>query len=235
MRTKGIDVIYLFIITVLLTTGCGTGYGIYHRVSKGESFENIVKLYGVNEKKLIRLNKIDDPSKIKPGDTIWIPRASRAKSAKSTKRNVSDKRKKQKTAKTRQNKEKQSKSFTKTVFIWPLKGEIISGYGNKSGEQHDGIDISAQTGDPIKAAASGRVIYSGGEIKGYGNMIIIKHKGSYSSVYAHNDENLVSKGIFVKTGEIIARVGDSGRSSGPILHFEIRNGKESQDPLPLLP
>ena len=235
MRIKGIKLQLLFNIAVLLITGCGTGYGIYHRVSDGETLESIAGVYGVNKKDLMRLNRVDDPKKIKPGDAVWIPGAGRKKSAKTAKEVINNTKETQKVLKLKQNRGKSSKYLKDIVFIWPLKGEILAVYGEENGEKHDGIDISAQEGDPVKSAASGRVIYSGDEIKGYGNMIIVKHKGSYSSVYAHNDENLVLKGAFVKAGEIIARVGDSGRSSGPMLHFEIRSGKESLDPLSLLP
>jgi len=226
---------YTLFIAILLSAGCGTGYGIYHRVSDGESFEKIVRAYGANMEEVARANRIDDPASIKPGDAIWIPGASRKKPAKTAYGKTAANADKEEAAISGNDAEKPAEYGKKGVFLWPLTGEIVSKYGNNNGQKHDGIDISARMGEPVKASASGRVIYSGDEIKGYGNMLIIKHQGPYSSVYSHNSENLVSKGSFVKAGDIIALVGDSGRSTGPMLHFEIRDGKETLDPLRFLP
>jgi len=198
--------------------------------------DDINEALGINSRSdLARANRIDDPASIKPGDAIWIPGASRKKPAKTAYGKTAANADKEEAAISGNDAEKPAEYGKKGVFLWPLTGEIVSKYGNNNGQKHDGIDISARMGEPVKASASGRVIYSGDEIKGYGNMLIIKHQGPYSSVYSHNSENLVSKGSFVKAGDIIALVGDSGRSTGPMLHFEIRDGKETLDPLRFLP
>ena len=109
-------------------------------------------------------------------------------------------------------------------FMWPVKGggQISSGYGWRRGRFHSGVDIAASTGTPILASDSGIVIFAGWE-SGYGNSIVIKH-GNYYTRYAHNSTNLVSRGDTVNKGEVIARVGSTGRATGPHLHFEIRLG-----------
>lgn len=118
-------------------------------------------------------------------------------------------------------------------FLWPVNGgKISSYYGWRSAARfHDGLDISAPTGTSIYASKSGTVIYSDNRIRGYGNMIVLKHDDGYSTVYAHNKNNLVNKGQSVRRGEIIAYLGSTGYSTGPHLHFEIRKGKYSKDPL----
>lgn len=118
-------------------------------------------------------------------------------------------------------------------FLWPVEtGQVSSFYGWRSSKRfHDGIDISAPKGTQVYAAKDGKVVYSGNKISGYGNMIVLKHESKIYSVYAHNSVNKVSKGDIVKKGDTIALVGNTGRSRGPHLHFEIRKEKYSVDPL----
>jgi murein DD-endopeptidase MepM/ murein hydrolase activator NlpD len=119
-------------------------------------------------------------------------------------------------------------------FLWPVQGTINSGFGPRGLSFHDGIDIAAPEGTPIKAIEDGEVIYSN-DLRGYGNMVILRHAGGFVSVYAHNESNLVREGQSVVRGEIVARVGSTGRVSGPHLHFEIRKNNAAQDPLRYLP
>jgi murein DD-endopeptidase MepM/ murein hydrolase activator NlpD len=119
-------------------------------------------------------------------------------------------------------------------FIWPVTGTINSSFGPRGVSSHDGIDIGAPEGTPIHAIERGEVIYSD-ELRGYGNIVIVRHAGGFVSVYAHNQANLVSLGQTVSRGDIIARVGTTGRVTGPHLHFEIRKNNLAQDPLRYLP
>lgn len=238
MRSIGNCAFFLFFLIFLW--GCGSGYGIYHRVGEGESFDMVCRAYGVNGKEVAKLNNISDTSKVRAGDAIWIPGASRQLDVRavssSSGGNVAVKpRKTAEKSVRRRTKEQYARSSKKVHFSWPVKGDVVSRFGDNNGEIHDGIDISAAAGTEVKAAAPGRVIYSGDEIKGYGNLIIIKHEGAFSTVYAHNQRNMVRKGDFIKSGQVIALVGNSGRGSGPNLHFEIRRGKEAVDPLKYLP
>lgn len=230
--------LFLLLLTLLFFTGCGTGYGIYHRVKKGETFQMISNAYGVNEKNLAKSNYIADPSSVKEGDAIWIPGAERELSLSAVKSPSGEKSYKTTARRKKTAQSRSSRPVTPPVrglFQWPLQGKVSSGFGDRNGDIHDGIDISASIGDEIRASADGRVIYSGNDVKSYGHMIIVKHEGRHSTVYAHNKENLVEKGAFVKQGDVIAHVGDSGNSSGSVLHFEIREGKTAVDPVLYLP
>lgn len=117
-------------------------------------------------------------------------------------------------------------------FLWPVRGRVISDFGPKNGGMHnDGINISAKPGDTVRAAENGVVAYSGNELRGFGNLLLIRHRDGWITAYAHADEILVKRGDQVKRGQVIARVGTSGRVAEPQLHFEIRKGTKAVDPL----
>ena len=117
------------------------------------------------------------------------------------------------------------------LFVWPVPAakKISSYFGIRRGRHHDGIDIPAVTGTNIVASRDGVVSFAG-RMRGYGRVIIIKHPGHYHTVYAHNNKNFVKKGMKVSQGEVIAKVGSTGRSSGPHLHFEIRRNNKVRNP-----
>jgi murein DD-endopeptidase MepM/ murein hydrolase activator NlpD len=123
----------------------------------------------------------------------------------------------------------------KGPFVWPVRGKVIQTFGSSTdGLKNDGINIAAPAGSPVVAAADGVVAYAGNELRGFGNMILIRHDGGYVTAYAHNDSLLVKKGDKVKRGQTIARVGATGAVFGPQLHFEIRKGTEPVDPMTYL-
>jgi len=122
----------------------------------------------------------------------------------------------------------------KARLAWPLQGVLYGRYGVRSGRRHDGIDLSAPEGSSIAAAAAGKVIYAG-EQTGYGLIVILRHEGGLVTLYAHCSKLLVDDGDTVKAGQPIARVGQTGRSSGPHLHFEVRDGTRPRNPLLFLP
>lgn len=118
------------------------------------------------------------------------------------------------------------------AFRWPVQGRVISRFGEKRGSAtNDGIDISVPEGTAVKATENGVVIYSGSELEGFGNLILIRHADGYVSAYAHNRSNEVKKGDQVRRGQIIARSGRSGNASVPMLHFELRKDSKPVDPL----
>jgi lipoprotein NlpD len=121
-----------------------------------------------------------------------------------------------------------------SCLSWPVDGDVSAGFGDRGGKPHDGIDIPASRGTPVKAAADGVVLYSGDEIKGYGNLVIIRHEGGVITVYAHGDKNLVSEGDEVERGQQVALVGDSGTATTTHLHFEVRIDEKPRDPLDYL-
>jgi murein DD-endopeptidase MepM/ murein hydrolase activator NlpD len=121
------------------------------------------------------------------------------------------------------------------TFRWPVRGKVIAGYGAKTnGKSNDGINLAVPEGTPVKAAEDGVVAYSGNELKGYGNLILIRHSNGYVTAYAHASELLVKRGDTIKRGQVIAKSGQSGEVGSPQLHFEIRKGSTPVDPLQFL-
>jgi murein DD-endopeptidase MepM/ murein hydrolase activator NlpD len=117
-------------------------------------------------------------------------------------------------------------------FLWPVDGKLVSSYGSKGGGLYnDGINIAAKLGAPVRAVETGVVAYAGNELKGYGNLLLIRHKGGWVSAYAHNSRIMVSKGQVVRRGQTIAKVGQSGAVDKPQLHFELRRGPNAVNPL----
>lgn len=120
-------------------------------------------------------------------------------------------------------------------FAWPAAGELTSHFGPRWGRHHQGIDIANSIGTPINAVADGTVVYAGWSDGGYGNLIEIVHRNGMHTLYAHNSKLLVKTGDSIKRSQIIALMGESGRSTGPHLHFEIRStGDQAVNPLAYL-
>lgn len=116
-------------------------------------------------------------------------------------------------------------------FRWPVKGRVISGFGTKpDGGHNDGINISVPQGTSVKAAENGVVAYAGSELKGYGNLVLVRHANNWVSAYANNEELLVKRGEKVRRGQIIAKAGATGSVSQPQVHFELRKGSRPVDP-----
>jgi murein DD-endopeptidase MepM/ murein hydrolase activator NlpD len=121
------------------------------------------------------------------------------------------------------------------TFRWPVRGKVITAYGAKAnGKANDGINLAVPEGTPVKAADDGVVAYSGNELKGYGNLVLIRHANGYVTAYAHASELLVKRGETIKRGQVIAKSGQSGEVQSPQLHFEIRKGSSPVDPLQFL-
>lgn len=199
-----------------------TPQGTYHVVTPGETLFRIGKAYGLTYQELARANGIKDAAQIRVGQRIFIPGATHPLPVETIMpaepapvAPVSP-----------------EPGFE--TFLWPVNGTINSGFGPRGSTFHDGIDIAAPEGTPILAIEAGEVIYSD-QLRGYGNMVIVRHAGGIVSVYAHNEANLVREGQAVARGEVVARVGSTGRVSGPHLHFEIRRNNAAQDPLRYLP
>lgn len=121
------------------------------------------------------------------------------------------------------------------TFRWPVRGKVITSYGAKTnGKANDGINLAVPEGTPVKAAEDGVVAYSGNELKGYGNLVLVRHSNGYVTAYAHASELLVKRGDTIKRGQVIAKSGQSGEVGSPQLHFEIRKGSSPVDPLQFL-
>src|SRR6202453_181479 len=121
------------------------------------------------------------------------------------------------------------------TFRWPVRGKVITAYGAKAnGKDNDGINLAVPEGTPVKAAEDGVVAYSGNELKGYGNLVLVRHANGYVTAYAHASELMVKRGDTIKRGQVIAKSGQSGEVGSPQLHFEIRKGSTPVDPLQFL-
>jgi murein DD-endopeptidase MepM/ murein hydrolase activator NlpD len=120
-------------------------------------------------------------------------------------------------------------------FRWPVKGRIISKYGSKpGGTRNEGINIAVPEGTSVRAAESGVIAYAGNELKGYGNLVLIRHDGGWVTAYAHNKQLYVKRGDTVRRGDVIAKAGQTGSVDAPQLHFELRKGATAVDPLKYL-
>ncbi len=190
-----------------------------HVVRPGETLWRISRTYGTSVEALANANQISDPTQVRAGERLWIPPARWRPS----------------NGRMRWEASHPSGRSARNRFRWPVRGSVTSGFGLRGLAHHDGIDISAESGTPVGAAEAGRVVHSDDDLSGYGNLILIRHAGAYTTVYAHNRRNLVRVGKFVEKGEVIAEVGDSGRASAPHLHFEVRKNGTVRNPLDYLP
>lgn len=204
-----------------------------HVVERGDTVYDVARARGVDAKALVAVNDIPPPYRIYPGQTLVLP----ARSARAIARAGPDKladRPVPSAARTVRAAEPPARSGR--GFDWPLAGRIILGFGPRAGGLHnDGINISARKGATVRAADSGVVAYLGNELRGFGNLLLLKHADGWMTAYAHNDAFLVGVGDRVRRGQPIARAGASGGVTVPQLHFEIRKGARPVDPSEHLP
>jgi len=221
--TRGRGLATLVVATLLLV-GCASTpqNGVVHVLKPGENLYRLSRYYGVSVKRIERANRIGDETSLRVGTRIFVPDAPRQppRHSLALKGDVAS---------------APPPSLPGNLrFGWPLRGRLSSGFGWRGTRPHEGIDIAARKGTDIRAAAPGRVILSGW-LGGYGRVVIVKHAGAYSTVYAHTSRNRVKKGQFVEKGQVIAEVGDTGNAKGAHLHFEIRRDSKARDPMRYLP
>jgi murein DD-endopeptidase MepM/ murein hydrolase activator NlpD len=198
--------------------------GVYHVVRRHQTLYRICKTYQVDIHEVAFLNDITDHSKIQVGQRIFIPGAKKVLKVEIVIDDV--------VAESEEREKKRPETIYKKMdFIWPVEGKCTNPFEDDERKRHQGIDISCSSGTPIKASSAGKVVYSGNTVKGYGNMIILRHTEEFVTVYAHNQVNLVEEGMQVEKGQIIGKVGRTGRASGSHLHFEIRINNEAVDPM----
>lgn len=197
--------------------------GVHHQVKRHQTLWRICKTYGIDMEEVAWINGITDKNKIEVGQRIFIPGATKVLKVDIYVADVTTRGK------------ATTVRFEKGKFIWPVEGSVTAPFGANEKRRHDGIDISAPVGTPIRAADNGRVVYSDNKMRGYGNLIIIEHRDAFFTIYAHNEENVVEEEVLVRRGDIIARVGRTGNATGPHLHFEIRKGSRPLNPMRFLP
>jgi lipoprotein NlpD len=194
-----------------------------HVISRGETLYEIAWRYGKDYRDIARINHIQSPYIIYPGQKLSINGTRRPKLS-----NI-------KTPKPPSPKQQQNAlPNIHQGWDWPTKGTIIKRFALKGATPSKGIDISGTMGTPIRAASGGKVVYSGAGLRGYGQLIIIKHNDAYLSAYAHNRRLLVREGESINKGQVIAEMGQTD-SDTVKLHFEIRKNGKPIDPLPILP
>ena len=219
-----------------------------HVVRKGDTIYSISRRYNVDMSQLAKHNKIKAPYAIYEGQflrmpgtivaeppvqqTVWL-NPTKKTTEKTTKTVAKSRPRKTKPA----SRKKAVRlpvppSRSRGKFAWPVLGRVMTKFGSAgAGRHNDGINISAQEGVSVRAAENGVVAYAGNELKGFGNLLLIKHSDGWITAYAHNREILVARGQTVKRGQPVAKVGKTGSAKEPQLHFEIRKGTKAVDPL----
>jgi murein DD-endopeptidase MepM/ murein hydrolase activator NlpD len=225
------------------------GSGV-HVVAAGDTLSKIARHYHKPVSEIIKANNIQANATLNVGDRLVIPGAA-APAAKLSAAAPAAQAKPAVSAVVKENEPVQSASVVTAApdaldkdaaklaegtgalpkFRWPANGRIIAGYGpTTNGQQNDGINIALPENTPVKAAEDGVVAYAGNELKGYGNLVLVRHPNGYVTAYAHAKELLVKRGDQVKRGQVIARSGQTGNVNAPQLHFEIRKGASPLDP-----
>jgi murein DD-endopeptidase MepM/ murein hydrolase activator NlpD len=208
---------------------------VRHLVQPGETLWRIARAYSLPVEALQRANGLADPTQIEAGTLLTIPGARRGAATDTPLARVEPRRVARASPAQipRAGGHALDPAAGGEPLAWPVRGVLISGFGPREREHHDGVDLACPEGTPVFAAAEGEVLFSG-EQRGYGNLVLVGHPGGVVTVYAHNLENLVVQGDRVLRGEPIARVGRTGKATGPHLHFEVRVGTRPRDPLGFL-
>jgi lipoprotein NlpD len=233
--------------------------GVTHVVKRGETLYRIARAYSIDVADLMETNGIADPRDLSAGQELFVPGAervlevmpaagtstARADSTASPPASSSARVAPGTAAEAAPGKERAAEPRARepepaartepigrppSAFGWPLKGVLYGRYGVRDGRRHDGIDLAAPEGTRVGAAAAGEVLYVGDQA-GYGRIVIVRHPGGLVTLYAHMRKALVEEGAKVDRGDPIGEVGQTGRTSGPHLHFEVREGTRPRNPL----
>jgi len=225
-----------------LLSGCGSH--VYHVVEPGETLYSVGWLYGYDYQEMAQWNHISPPYNIQVGQRLRVaPYGSggappvvaqtgqitdRKPAVNQPAKNVGQPQVPEKASAQTHS----AVSAKRITWQWPTKGKVVNYFS--SSQLNKGIDIAGNSGQPVYAAAAGKIVYAGDGLVGYGKLIIIHHSSEYLSAYAHNDKVLVAEGQQVKQGEMVARMGDTG-ADRVMLHFQIRREGKPVNPLRYLP
>lgn len=201
------------LVAGMLLAGCSGGNGIYHRVERGQTVYRIARAYGIDLRTLMEVNGIEDPRTLETGRPLWIPGATHPI----------------RVPPYRGGTEGMSR-FAGKQWVRPVDGTISSGFGKRNSGRHEGVDILAKRGTPVRAAAYGLVIYAGDGMRGYGNVVVLDHGEEVTTLYGHLYRIQVKSGDAVAQGQRIGTVGSTGNATTNHLHFELRVGGDAIDP-----
>lgn len=205
------------LIAGLLLAGCSGRAGIYHRAEEGQTVYRIARAYGIDLRELMEVNGIEDPRTLRTGQPLWIPGAThpiRVPPGPGGR--------------------PWSSRLAGKQWVRPVKGTISSGFGMRNGKRHEGVDILAKRGTPVRAAAYGLVIYAGDGMRGYGNVVVLDHGEEITTLYGHLHAVQVQSGDAVAQGQRIGTVGSTGNATTTHLHFELRVEGDAIDPESIL-
>lgn len=198
-------------------------HGRWVRAVEGDTADALARRHDAPVDDVAELNDVDPETPLRPGTLVFIPSWGRQTAPRQGPAVAQ-----------RPRPPAMARGPGTFRLSWPVAGTVSSGFGPRWGRIHEGIDIMVPEGTDVRAAAAGEVVYSGNKLRGFGNLVIVLHEGRFLTVYAHNRENLVRERSYVDRGQVIARVGTTGHSTAPHLHFEVRVGDVPQDPLEFL-
>jgi murein DD-endopeptidase MepM/ murein hydrolase activator NlpD len=231
------------------------GQGPTHVVRPGETLFAVGRAYQIDPFAVAQYNRLSEPYTLKVGQTLRIPSSEPTASRPSGSPTTLDQQLAERQAAPREPERRalapaperidipqapsdtagQPEESIASTFRWPVQGRVISTFGPKpTGMRNEGINIAVPEGTSVRAAESGVVAYAGNELKGYGNLVLIRHDGGWVTAYAHNKELFVSRGDTVKRGDVVAHAGQTGSVTSPQVHFEIRKGATAVDPMKYL-
>lgn len=225
----------LFLLLGMSVISCAGVQTRYHEVATGETLVRIAQRYGLPVEELERHNRLVLATGLEPGKKLYVPFELHPEWNQDlrTVAKIDDDEAKPESPKVDQ--------VPSAHFDWPVQGRLSSLFGRRklAGEKeraHEGIDIAARKGTPVRSARSGHVIYASNRIRGYGNMVIVKHADNFTTVYAHLSKfgKSIRKGKFVSRGQQVGLVGRTGRAFGTHLHFEVRYNRVAVDPMSYL-
>jgi len=226
-----------------------TSFIVY--VRSGDTLSQIAERHRVSEEDIVAMNNISNPDHILSGDQLYVPAYGIRNPPLAIASVRSPQQASRQTSQTQQSSYQSNSSrapqpqssgqsspaapSTSARFLWPVNGRVISSFGTgPNGEHNDGINIVAARGTPFRAAEAGIVTYVGNELRGFGNLLLIKHDNGFVTAYAHADRIDVTRGQRVEAGQFVGQLGATGDVSQPQLHFEIRQGTSPVNPSVLL-
>lgn len=213
----------LVVISLVILTGCSAayktgGHQAIYQVQKGETISRIADQFDLSIDELASANKIEGADRVRAGTLLVIPASVETEAAQGAADSSASR---GSLGRTRFLELGDARQYIGRLY-WPIRGALVSsGFGHRSSNFHEGVDLSAPSGTPIYAAHGGEVVFAGEGLRGYGKMVVIKGRGM-ATIYSHNSRNFVRSGDEVAAGDEIAAVGQTGDATGPHLHFEVR-------------